>query len=149
MKANKVRNEIWISDGSIAREEGDQYDHVITLSRDDGPLDRFGSHEDTTQHVPLYDGPQTDQDDFNRAVGVTMKAIRSDGDMLIHCQAGVSRSATVLITALAEIDDATFDEIHSELYSARPSIEPNPALKKLALEFLGEGYTFDESGVKQ
>lgn len=135
----EVRDGVYISDGSVAREYGDEFEHVITLSRDD-VHSNVGSHEHTTQHVPLYDGPQTDYADFERAVGVTIKAIEThDGSVLVHCQAGISRSATVLIAALAHIDEVAWDEARSEVWEAKPSIVPNPSLMDHAHEFLGEG----------
>jgi len=77
--------------------------------------------------------------EFKAAVGVVIKAIDThDGDVLVHCQAGISRSSTVLITALAAIDDVYFDEAYNEVWNAKPSIAPHPALRELALEYLGE-----------
>lgn len=144
-KPTWVRDGVAISDGLSARDFGQHYDHVITLSRspddrsDTGVLSDVGEHEHTTQYIPLWDSEQTSQDEFDRAVGATVKAIDThDGDVLVHCQAGVSRSATVLITALAWIDDEPYDEIYDEVWSARPSVNPHPHLRDLALEFLDE-----------
>jgi len=138
----EVREDVYISNGGAARRHGDQFEHVITLSRDDWGRDDIGSHEHTTQHFPLYDGPQNDFEDFKRAVGATIKAIDThDGSVLVHCQAGISRSSTVLITALAEIDDVRFDEAYNEVWNAKPSIAPHPELRELALEFLDEDGT--------
>lgn len=135
----EVRDGVYISNGTTAREYGDEFDHVLTLSRDDGPYHGAGSHEYTTQHFPLYDGPQTTQDDFDAAVGAAIKMIDThDGSVLVHCQAGISRSSTVLITALATIDDVRFEEAYDEVWEAKPSIAPHPDLRELALEFLGD-----------
>lgn len=140
-KPFEVREDVYISNGGAARRYGDEFEHVITLSRDD-VHSNVGSHEHTTQHFPLYDGPQNDFDEFKRAVGATIKAIDThDGSVLVHCQAGISRSSTVLITALAEIDDVPFDEAYNEVWNAKPSIAPHPALRELALDFLGEDGT--------
>lgn len=137
-RPSEVRDGLYISDGLTARRYGDEFDHVITLSRDGGPDIGVGSHEHTTQYFPLYDGPRTTQDDFEAAVGATVKAIdQHDGDVLVHCQAGVSRSATVLITALSLIDDITYDEAYSIVSDAK-YIQPNPELRELALEMLDE-----------
>jgi atypical dual specificity phosphatase len=77
--------------------------------------------------------------EFKLAVAAVITAIDThDGDVLVHCQAGISRSSMVLITALAEIDDTCFDDAYNEVYNAKPSIAPHPALRELALEYLGE-----------
>lgn len=137
MRPSKVRDGIYMSDGQTARDHGEQFDHVLTLSKDrEGP--DVGPHEHTTQHFPLRDG-KNPQEAFNRAVQAAVKMIEThDGDVLIHCQAGVSRSATVLITALAYIDGVRFSEARDEVWEARPSISPHPELRELALNFLGE-----------
>lgn len=138
----KIRDDIFISSGSSARRYGYEFDRVITLSRDDTPSDDVGPHEHTTDHIPLYDGPQTGYEDFERAVETTIEAIESDDErVLVHCQAGVSRSSTVLITALAVIDDVRFDETYNEVRDAKPTIAPHPALREFALDFLDEDGT--------
>jgi len=137
-KPFEVRDDVYISNGGAARRYGDEFEHVLTLSRDD-VHSNVGSHEHTTQHFPLYDGPQTSQDDFEKAVGAAIKMIDThDGSVLVHCQAGISRSSTVLIAALAYIDDSTFEEAYDEVWEAKPSIAPHPALREKALEFLGD-----------
>lgn len=144
MGPHEVRDGVYISDGDTARRTGDEFEHVITLERDADVrddtdlIDGYGAHEHTTQHVPLRDG-QNPQDQFDKAVGVAIKAIDThEGSVLVHCQAGISRSSTVLITALAHIDDTTFEEAYDEVWEAKPSIAPHPELRKLALNFLGE-----------
>lgn len=143
MKPNKVRDGIYISNGDDARRHGDRFEHVITLSRDPDErddtdlIDGYGPHEYTTQHVPLIDG-ENEMVQFENAVGVTIKAINHDGDVLVHCQAGISRSAAVLITALAYLDDSRFNEVYNEVRDARPAIAPDIELRKLALDFLDE-----------
>lgn len=138
VKLAHVRNGIYIGDGRDARKHGSDFEHVLTLSRNDGPHPEIGPHEHTTSYVPLYDGPRTDYEDFAEAVDTLLELIEKDGDVLVHCQAGVSRSATVLITALAEIDGIGFDEAYPIVKNARPQIAPHTALRELAYDYLGE-----------
>jgi atypical dual specificity phosphatase len=55
----------------------------------------------TTDHHSLVDGYVNDQSVFNAAVDTTREAYRNDGTVLVHCSAGISRSSTVIATALA------------------------------------------------
>jgi protein-tyrosine phosphatase len=131
MTAREVRHGVFIGNESDAVHRGDQFEHVISLTQ--------APNDETTQHVPLYDGPQTSQDDFDRAVQATIKAIDThDGSVLVHCQAGISRSSCVLITTLAYLDDSTFDVAYNEVKDAKQAIAPHPYLRELALDFLDE-----------
>jgi len=57
--------------------------------------------EVTTDHHPLKDGYVNDQQQFRNAVAATRNSIRNEGTVLVNCSVGVSRSATVIATAIA------------------------------------------------
>ncbi len=48
------------------------------------------------------------------------------GVVLVHCNAGVSRSASVVIGFLMSQEKMSFDEAFSAVKTARPHIQPNP-----------------------
>lgn len=52
--------------------------------------------------------------------------VLQDGVVLVHCNAGVSRSASVVIGFLMSQEKMSFDEAFSTVKTARPSIQPNP-----------------------
>ncbi|KAI1899499.1 hypothetical protein AGOR_G00062430 [Albula goreensis] len=54
------------------------------------------------------------------------QAKAENGVVLIHCNAGVSRSASVVIGYLMSRDGLTFDEAFASVKRARPAICPNP-----------------------
>lgn len=136
MRPKKVREGLYLSNGDIARQFGDEFEHVITLSRDDYATESVGSHEHTTWHVPLIDG-ENEQADFDRAVGAVIKSVQNhSGDVLVHCQAGVSRSPAVVATAVAYMDEKTYDDAVNVVWSAKSSISPHPAFRDLAEDFL-------------
>ncbi|KAA8583485.1 hypothetical protein FQN60_014693 [Etheostoma spectabile] len=49
-----------------------------------------------------------------------------DGVVLVHCNAGVSRSSSVVIGYLMMREGLLFDDAYSQVKVARPSIRPNP-----------------------
>ncbi|TDH01599.1 hypothetical protein EPR50_G00181700 [Perca flavescens] len=54
------------------------------------------------------------------------QAREQDGVVLVHCNAGVSRSSSVVIGYLMLREGLSFDDAYSQVKVARPSIRPNP-----------------------
>lgn len=104
------------------------FDSVLTVSSDERPL--------TTHHRPLTDGPGNDWAAFTDAVDTARRLRRHEGVLLIHCKAGVSRSSTVLATALAADEEFTFDDALTLVQQARPAAVPHPKLHELAVTYL-------------
>ncbi|TMS04949.1 Dual specificity protein phosphatase 19 [Larimichthys crocea] len=55
-----------------------------------------------------------------------MPAHKQDGAVLVHCNAGVSRSSSIVIGYLMLKEGLSFDDAYSQVKLARPSIRPNP-----------------------
>lgn len=115
---------------------------VVSLTLNRRPL--------TTHHHPLHDGPATGFEAFTAAVDETRDALDdgSDEPVLVHCAAGVSRSATVIITAVATEECRSFDDVLAELEQHRTRADPHPALRALAREYLGEEPTSTEADAR-
>ncbi|SFK79090.1 Dual specificity phosphatase, catalytic domain [Halogranum rubrum] len=101
---------------------------VLTVSSDEQPL--------TTHHRPLTDGPGNDWRAFTDAVDTARRLQRHEGSLLIHCKAGISRSSTVLATALAANEGCAFDDALTRVQLARPAAVPHPKLHELAVTYL-------------
>lgn len=56
-------------------------------------------------------------------------------NVLVHCWAGVSRSATIVITYLMKKYDFSFDEAHSFVKKKRKQIYPNPGFVRQMRSF--------------
>nr|XP_054606397.1 dual specificity protein phosphatase 19-like [Nothobranchius furzeri]XP_054606398.1 dual specificity protein phosphatase 19-like [Nothobranchius furzeri]XP_054606399.1 dual specificity protein phosphatase 19-like [Nothobranchius furzeri] len=54
------------------------------------------------------------------------QAREQDGVVLVHCNAGVSRSSSIVIGYLMLKEGLPFDDAYSQVKLARPSIRPNP-----------------------
>lgn len=64
-------------------------------------------------------------------------ALRGDGKILVHCAAGISRSATVLAWYLMTKTGASPAAVIAYLRSRRPIVNPNPGFRNaLAVEGL-------------
>jgi len=137
MAPDKIRENVYISDQYDAERYGGEFDHVITLTRDDGPTEGVGSHEHTDVHMPLYDSGETSYIALQNAIDKAVSLIaEDDGYVLVHCNAGISRSATVIIAALAIIDGSSWHDTFTEVKNARNGIVPNPELKDMALRII-------------
>lgn len=107
---------------------GQSFEFVLSVSSD--------AHPSTTHHYPLTDGPGNDWTAFEAAVDTARDLLGRDGSVLVHCKAGVSRSSTVLATALAAEDDVSFREALARVQETRPAAVPHPALQEVAVVYL-------------
>lgn len=99
--------------------------------------------------IPLHDNDNVDLPSFDYAADlvedVVRRAWRWEERALVHCAAGQSRSVAVLAAALAQylrkkhLQEYTFEDGLQLIQEARPSINPQPALRKR-----GEQYLEDE-----
>ena len=90
----------------------------------------------TTDHYPLKDQQVNDHQQFSAAVGTTRARIRNEGTVLVNCSVGVSRSATVIATAIAAEDGLLFDAVVAEIRNHRPRANPHPKLRLNAYGYL-------------
>ncbi len=92
--------------------------------------------EVTTDHHPLKDGQINDYQQFLNAVAATRNRIRTEGTVLVNCSVGVSRSATVIATAIAAENGLSFDAAVAEIKENRPRARPHPKLQLNAYAYL-------------
>ncbi|WP_058992976.1 dual specificity protein phosphatase family protein [Haloarcula sp. CBA1127] len=104
------------------------FEHVLSATSEAYPL--------TTAHHPLIDGAGNEWTAFEAAVDTARRFVRADSPALIHCKAGVSRSATLIATAIAAEENRPLSDALAAVRAARPIATPNPALYKLAVIYL-------------
>jgi len=90
----------------------------------------------TTDHYPLKDEHINDLQQFSNAVATTRNRIRSEGTVLVNCSVGVSRSATVIATAIAAEEGLSFDVAVAKIRETRPQARPHSKLKLNAYAYL-------------
>ncbi|XP_007236155.2 dual specificity protein phosphatase 19b [Astyanax mexicanus] len=81
----------------------------------------------TYKTITMLDLPETQLTSyFPQCFEFIAQAREQDGVVLIHCNAGVSRSASVAIGYLMSREKIPFEEAFNRVKSARPYIQPNP-----------------------
>jgi len=73
----------------------------------------------------------------------TTLSVSSNNKVLVHCRAGVSRSASVVIAFLMKHENISFDDALETVRNARPRVHPNRGFRS-QLELL-ESINFDMS----
>lgn len=116
--------------------------HVVScLEADALPNVRFlGSHF-TTHSVEIRDAMDRDIASSFPGVFAFDATAGDDARVLVHCEAGVSRSATVAAALLMHRDGVTFFDAFATLRAGRPGVLPNIgfASQLQRLEHRGEG----------
>jgi atypical dual specificity phosphatase len=105
-----------------------RFEHVLSATEERQPS--------TTHHHPLVDGPGNHPAAFAAAVDDARDLLGGDGDVLVHCKAGISRSATLLATAIAAEEARSFRSALAAVRDARPPATPHPKLHQAAVVYL-------------
>ncbi|KAL8194504.1 UNVERIFIED_CONTAM: Dual specificity protein phosphatase 16 [Gekko kuhli] len=79
---------------------------------------------------------------LDKSVDFIEKAKASNGRVLVHCLAGISRSATIAIAYIMKRMDMSLDEAYRFVKEKRPTISPN-------FNFLGQLLDFEKKIKKQ
>ncbi len=93
-----------VGNADDARRHGDDFDRVISLATPpDSSTDEFlltdGDHDYTT---------------FESAVDTVIEALENNERVLVHCQAGISRSVSVCIAAYVCYGDIEYTDAYEE-----------------------------------
>lgn len=134
---HSITDLLTISDAPSTRDLSDdhEFDRVITLGYYDG-MGYEKPAASTDEHV-FRDGPH-DYPDFKTAVDTTREALANGQNTLVHCQAGVSRSAAVCSAVLAVENDILLDDAFNQVKQARPNVNPTPELWESARRYVRE-----------
>jgi len=104
-----------------------------------------GSHLDmpfvpdiTYKQLDLQDFPDQDiKQYFEEAAKFIYSALKEGKSVLVHCAAGISRSATIVVAYLMLINNLGFEEAFELLKSKRSIVYPNSGFKS-QLQAFGE-----------
>lgn len=104
------------------------FEYVLSATDERYPL--------TTHHRPMVDGSGNEWSVFEKAIGTSRSLYRRQGSVLIHCNAGISRSSTIIATTIAAEEDRQLRDALAAVQDARPFAMPHPALHELAVVYL-------------
>lgn len=146
--AHAFRPHAYVEDHAVVRRIGDRdlylgNVHAADPDRHDRTFDFVLSATDepqpsTTHHHPIVDGPEIEWSRFAAAVDATRRLHRADGSLLVHCTAGISRSATLVAATLAAEEGRCLDEALDAVNESRPFAQPYPHLHELAVYYLAD-----------
>lgn len=103
---------------------------IVSLTHSD-PDGGFPS-DLTVENVPMRDGPQNDQQKFDRAATHVLSCLKTEDNLLVHCSAGASRSPAVAATALALYDEIRLEAAFEQVAKYRNAVDPHGALIRQA-----------------
>lgn len=89
-------------------------------------------------YLPLEDGVPITERSFAQAVGFVKAQRAAEKTVLIACAMGISRSVTLAIAAVKEIEDMTLAEALGIVRVAHEAARPHPVLWKSLCQRYGE-----------
>ncbi|KAM9330919.1 dual specificity protein phosphatase 18 [Gastrophryne carolinensis] len=126
-RLNKVTESLYISNGEAADNRRLLRAHHITCIINvslEGPVCIPPVSE--YLQIPVEDNPQAPLGDSFEVVADKIHEVEAGGGCtLVHCQAGISRSATLCLAYLMKYRRLPLLEAHSHLKKCRPMIYPN------------------------
>jgi len=146
---DQVTDDLWISDAPTVRElsEPHQFEHVVTV----GYFDRLGYNRptasDTGDRFVFQDAAAHEYDRFAAAVDHLRETLSTPTlcPVLVHCQAGVSRSAAVCTAALAVQAGLSYETAFETVATARSKVDPIPPLVDSARRYIQQHEKSDEA----
>lgn len=134
-----ITNNLAITDAPGARKlpGNHEFDEVVTL----GYFDSMGydrpDASTTGDEFVFPDGPH-EYDQFEGAVEYVLEALDRGDRVLVHCQAGISRSSGVCSVVLSEREDIPLGEALGQVRDARPIVNPAPEIRESMEQYTGD-----------
>jgi protein-tyrosine phosphatase len=72
---------------------------------------------------------------FSRAISFIEESVAQHGTCIVHCFAGVSRSATVVVAYLMKRSHIRFEQALAFVQEQRPAANPNPNFRRQLVDF--------------
>ncbi|XP_061584834.1 dual specificity protein phosphatase 18-like [Cololabis saira] len=87
-------------------------------------------------HIPVPDSPLSPlRDHFDAVADKISVTAERGGRTLVHCNAGVSRSAALCMAFLLKHRGATLLQAHGRVKACRPMARPNPGFWRQLIEY--------------
>ena len=137
---DQITEKLWISDAPTLRDISEPYrfEYVLTL----GYFDRLGYNRpvvsDTADRFVFQDSQEHDYQTFADAVDHLLQVLKTPRQcpVVVHCQAGVSRSPAVCTAALAVREESSYETAFEKVKTVRPKADPIAALESSARKYI-------------
>lgn len=123
----------------LVRELGIQA--IVRLDEGFGVTHLHWQPEFNVLHRPIEDGMPIPAHIFNTVTSFMDEHLTQGNKVLIHCQAGVSRSVTLAMAYLIACSNLDLAEAFRRIHDVRPSANPHPALVWSLVEHYKLPYT--------
>lgn len=136
---DKITPHLWLGDKEAIPAEKSPHVKVIVTAITKEELERFRIEETVQERSPAVEWHWISADDdeadplenhFHRVHAILTAAEQADKVVLVHCAAGISRSATLVIAHLMLRNKWTYAEAHAHVQRCRPIITPNDGFVK-------------------
>lgn len=131
---------LWISDiDSVKNTDLDDIGakFVINLSGND-----LAHEVDVEEYfrLRLQDGLENEANKkkYRESISVLLEYISKYDDGVINCDAGISRSVSVMSTVIAIENDITFTEALEKIKEERPTANPHPVFREWSREIIDQ-----------
>jgi len=122
---------LWIGNKANAMDKdyvinGMKCTHVLNCALEIEPPDFYEENNITCLHLPMTDKNAFPIEDYmEEATDFLDDVVKSKGTVLVHCQEGKSRSATMCIAYFIKFQGKTLNGALSMLTAKRPLVQPN------------------------
>ncbi|CAF0731919.1 unnamed protein product [Adineta ricciae] len=150
--ADKIDDHLWLGDIDSSENhqalDDLQITHILTV------LDFCPEHDQAAKrirkHVHAYDFHTADLiGEFESCYQFIDQAVNNDQNVLIHCHAGMSRSATIACAYLMKKYNLSYETALEQLRMKRPCVCPNPGFANQLRLYHSMNYNFDPSQMRR
>jgi len=140
--ADRVHTNIWIGSADCAEDKaflGSNGINVILNMAAECTYSNAYRHVRVVR-IGIDDAKLTNVGIFEKAADVIKDAVRNEENILVHCAAGVSRSATAVIAYLMLYKGLGWHEALEVLRESRPCVSPHPLLCRALIRDFGDRF---------
>lgn len=140
--ADEIVPGLWLGDIDSARKMPmfHKYGEMAVLNMAKEINDEQICHPTVLIKIGIYDGTVANVGVFDKAADVLHSAMEHRVAILVHCAAGISRSATAVIAYLMKHGKLPFNQALSLVRSKRPVANPHPHLIRSLIRDLGQNF---------
>lgn len=112
-------------------------------------LPKFKPFKDKTLRIPVTDDRSSDINPFlEHAADAIHELISHKEKVVVHCQAGVSRSTVIVLAYLIKWHKMSLRSAYNMVYNKRPVIRPNTTFLHALVKFEGQHLPPDNTDVR-